>query len=80
MNWYARRASLAACYSAAEIFMTQDLSPNYTETERFLERRLDQAAWVGDSTSQVSLHILYIIRGSLLILYSIVGYNVDIWS
>lgn len=53
MNWYTRRASLAAIYSAADIFMTQDVSPNYTETERFLERRLNEAAWIGSSTRQV---------------------------
>lgn len=54
MNWYTKRASLAAIYSAADIFMTQDVSPNYTETERFLSRRLNEAAWIGSSTRQVS--------------------------
>ncbi|KAI9354771.1 rpsU-divergently transcribed protein [Pilaira anomala] len=52
MNWYTKRASLAAIYSSADIFMTQDLSPQYTETEKFLNRRLEQAAWIGSSTRQ----------------------------
>lgn len=55
MNWYTKRASLAAVYSAADVFMTQDMSPNYTETERFLQRRLEQAAWVGSSAHQVNI-------------------------
>ncbi|KAI8088558.1 rpsU-divergently transcribed protein [Thamnidium elegans] len=55
MNWYTKRASLAVIYSAADIFMTQDVSPNYTETERFLERRINEAAWIGSSTHQVSV-------------------------
>jgi ubiquinone biosynthesis protein COQ9 len=81
MNWYTRRASLAACYSAADVFMTQDLSPNYTETERFLERRLDQAAWVGSSTHQVKCtHILQIRGCALFFNIKLVGYYVDIWG
>jgi ubiquinone biosynthesis protein COQ9 len=64
MNWYTKRASLAAVYSAADVFMTQDMSPNYTETERFLQRRLEQAAWVGSSASQVNvLRFDYFILG-----------------
>ena len=53
MNWYTKRASLAAIYSSADMFMTRDLSPNYIETERFLERRLNDAAWFGSSARQV---------------------------
>jgi ubiquinone biosynthesis protein COQ9 len=56
MNWYTRRASLAAIYSASDMFMTRDLSPDYTETTRFLERRLDQASWVGSSARQVIIY------------------------
>ncbi|KAI7891617.1 rpsU-divergently transcribed protein [Mucor mucedo] len=59
MNWYTKRASLAAVYSAADVFMTQDLSPNYTETERFLTSRLDQAAWIGSSTRQLGTMLTF---------------------
>ena len=55
MNWYTKRASLAAVYSTADLYMTKDSSPNYAETERFLKRRLDEAAWVGSSARQVQL-------------------------
>jgi ubiquinone biosynthesis protein COQ9 len=54
MNWYTKRASLAAVYSATDLFMTRDISPNYSETQRFLNKRLDDAAWLGSSARQVN--------------------------
>ncbi|KAI7907185.1 COQ9-domain-containing protein [Cokeromyces recurvatus] len=53
MNWYTKRGSLAAIYSAADLFMTQDQSENFMETEKFLTRKLEQAAWLGSSARQV---------------------------
>lgn len=46
-RWYTKRASLAAIYSASEVFMTTDKSPNFEATEEFLDRRLDDAKEVG---------------------------------
>ena len=48
-SWYTKRASLSAIYSSTEIFMTQDTSTKYVETERFLDRRLAEAKVVGSS-------------------------------
>ncbi|CAO3702255.1 unnamed protein product [Rhizopus stolonifer] len=53
MNWYTKRASLAAVYSSTELYMSQDLSPDFVETEKFLQRRLSDAVWVGSTTRQV---------------------------
>ncbi|ORX55654.1 ubiquinone biosynthesis protein COQ9 [Hesseltinella vesiculosa] len=53
MNWYTKRASLAAVYSATELYMSQDLSQDYIETYRFLDRRLSDAACVGSTASQL---------------------------
>ncbi|KAI8065176.1 COQ9-domain-containing protein [Gongronella butleri] len=53
MNWYTKRASLAAVYSATELYMSQDLSEDYVETYRFLDRRLEDAACVGSTASQL---------------------------
>ncbi|KAI8391818.1 rpsU-divergently transcribed protein [Radiomyces spectabilis] len=52
MRWYSKRASLSAIYSATEVYMTQDISPNYQETLRFLDRRLNDAAWLGACAGQ----------------------------
>ncbi|KAL9543556.1 hypothetical protein PS6_009223 [Mucor atramentarius] len=59
MNWYTKRASLATVYSTADLYMTQDSSPNYAETERFLKRRLDEAAWVGSSARQLGTMLTF---------------------
>lgn len=42
-SWYTKRAGLAAIYASTELFMTQDRSPNFRETEEFLDRRLEGA-------------------------------------
>ena len=39
-SWYTKRATLSAIYSATEVFMTQDTSKDYVDTERFLDARL----------------------------------------
>ena len=60
--WYTKRAELSAIYSLTELFMTQDTSPAFKETENFLDRRLEEAHalrkaavgiadWVGFSTN-----------------------------
>jgi ubiquinone biosynthesis protein COQ9 len=46
-SWYTKRVSLAAIYSASEVFMTTDKSPNFEATEEFLDRRLEDAKEVG---------------------------------
>jgi ubiquinone biosynthesis protein COQ9 len=38
-SWYTKRGSLAALYSAAEIYQTQDKSPGRADTERFVDSR-----------------------------------------
>ena len=52
-SWYTKRASLSAVYSSAEVFMTTDTSPGFAETERFLDRRLEELKTVGESFGAV---------------------------
>ncbi|OCL02780.1 ubiquinone biosynthesis protein COQ9 [Glonium stellatum] len=42
-SWYTKRASLSAIYSATEVFMTQDQSTNFADTEKFLDARLEDS-------------------------------------
>ena len=51
--WYTDRAGLAALYASAEVFMTTDESRGFAETERFVERRLEEASQTRDSASMV---------------------------
>jgi ubiquinone biosynthesis protein COQ9 len=46
-SWYTKRASLSAIYSATEVFMTQDQSPGFKDTERFLDARLEDVMKIG---------------------------------
>ncbi|KAF2495536.1 ubiquinone biosynthesis protein COQ9 [Lophium mytilinum] len=46
-SWYTKRASLATIYSATEVFMTQDQSTGFKDTERFLDARLEDGMRVG---------------------------------
>jgi ubiquinone biosynthesis protein COQ9 len=46
-SWYTKRASLSAIYSSAEVFMTQDTSQDFRETEQFLDARLGDIMSIG---------------------------------
>ncbi|KAF1916383.1 COQ9-domain-containing protein [Ampelomyces quisqualis] len=46
-SWYSKRASLSTIYSATETYMTQDKSPDFLETEQFLDNRLEDLMKVG---------------------------------
>ncbi|KAG8529387.1 uncharacterized protein KY384_006023 [Bacidia gigantensis] len=41
--WFTDRAALASIYASAELYMTQDKSKGFVETDAFLQRRLDEA-------------------------------------
>ena len=49
INWYTRRATVAAVYSMTELFMIQDESPDFTETWAFLDRRLADLEKMGEN-------------------------------
>ncbi|KAI8614065.1 COQ9-domain-containing protein [Chytriomyces sp. MP71] len=53
LNWYSKRALLAGVYTSTELFMTQDKSPNFVDTEKFLDRRLADTAFIGRTTNEV---------------------------
>jgi ubiquinone biosynthesis protein COQ9 len=46
-SWYIKRATLSTIYSATEVYMTQDKSANFAETEQFLDNRLQDLTRVG---------------------------------
>ncbi|KAF2845189.1 ubiquinone biosynthesis protein COQ9 [Plenodomus tracheiphilus IPT5] len=46
-SWYTKRATLSAIYSSTEVYMTQDKSPNFVETEQFLDNRLGDLVKIG---------------------------------
>lgn len=46
-TWYTKRATLSMVYSTTELFMTNDTSHNFIDTNNFLRRRLDEVKSIG---------------------------------
>ena len=53
-SWYTKRATLSAIFSSTEVFMTTDTSPGFADTERFLDRRLQEVQSAGQTLGAVS--------------------------
>eukprot|EP01114_Cavostelium_apophysatum_P017901 TRINITY_DN5410_c0_g2_i1.p1 TRINITY_DN5410_c0_g2~~TRINITY_DN5410_c0_g2_i1.p1 ORF type:complete len:286 (+),score=34.06 TRINITY_DN5410_c0_g2_i1:49-906(+) len=49
-DWYTKRATVAAIYSSAEIFMLTDASPGFKDTFAFVERRLNDVMRLDQTT------------------------------
>ncbi|MCJ1462804.1 Ubiquinone biosynthesis protein coq9, mitochondrial [Pseudocyphellaria aurata] len=56
-SWYTKRAALSAIYASSELFMTQDTSPDFADTEAFLHRRLDGAEKAKDTIGMMGTWI-----------------------
>jgi len=52
-SWYTKRASLSAVYASTELYMTQDKSENYEETQGYLDRRLSEVQRFGGAVGAV---------------------------
>lgn len=52
-SWYTKRGMLAGVYAASEMFMTQDKSANFKDTEEFVDRRLEDVQKIGSITGAV---------------------------
>ena len=53
-SWYTKRASLAGVYAAAEVYQTTDQSTEFRDTERFVDRRLEDVRVVGGAGWEVA--------------------------
>ncbi|KAJ3217077.1 E2 ubiquitin-conjugating protein mms2 [Dinochytrium kinnereticum] len=73
MNWYSKRALLAGVYTSTELFMTQDQSPNFVETEKFLDRRLQDVAVIGKTAGEVKNIVNFSVSTFAGILRSVSG-------
>jgi ubiquinone biosynthesis protein COQ9 len=50
-SWYTKRGSLAALFSAAEVYQTQDNTPGRVDTERFVDSRLSDIKMASEGAS-----------------------------
>ena len=53
-SWYTKRLSVSAIYASAEVVMTRDSSPDFSDTEAFVSRRLEDCEVVGSKISAVT--------------------------
>lgn len=54
ISWYRKRALLAGIYTTTEIYMLTDFSPGYRDTWQQLDRRLQDAMWLGNTWSSIA--------------------------
>ncbi|KAI4135825.1 MAG: hypothetical protein LQ347_000328 [Umbilicaria vellea] len=69
-SWYTKRASLSAIYSSTEVFMTQDKSADFVETERFFDRRLQESRTFGTALASIGQWVNFTGHASTNILRS----------
>lgn len=69
-SWYTKRASLSTIYSATEVFMTQDTSKGFVETEQFLDSRLRDLQAVGGFVGKLGEWVGYTGRSTVNVLRS----------
>ncbi|RHZ76048.1 hypothetical protein Glove_208g33 [Diversispora epigaea] len=70
MNWYTKRGNLAIIYSSTELYMCQDISPDYSGTLQFLDRRLQDIATFGKTINEINIFAEYVSRSFMGILAS----------
>jgi len=70
MSWYTKRATLSTIYSATEVFMTQDTSKNFVETEQFLDNRLQDLQSVGGFMGKLGEWVNYTGHSTINVLRS----------
>ncbi|CAB4490272.1 ubiquinone biosynthesis protein COQ9 [Rhizophagus irregularis] len=70
MNWYSKRAILAAIYTSTELYMTQDTSPDFTGTYQFLNRRLQDSATFGSLINEINTFANFAAKSTIGILSS----------
>lgn len=69
-SWYTKRASLSMIYSSAELFMTNDTSPDFADTAKFLRTRLDEIQSVGNAVSSVGQWVGFTMNAGVNVLRS----------
>ena len=69
-SWYSKRATLSAIYASTEVFMITDSSTDFTETEQFLDRRLEEGKVIGSRVKDVEQWVGFNTMGLINLLRS----------
>lgn len=69
-SWYTKRATLSMVYSTTELFMTNDRSPDFAETNQFLQRRLNEVKTMGTTLGSIGQWVGFTANAGINILRS----------
>ena len=69
-SWYTKRATLSMIYTSTELFMTNDKSPDFADTDRFLSRRLDDVKSVGGTVGSIGQWVGFTLNAGVNVLRS----------
>ena len=65
ISWYTKRATLSTIYASSEVFMTTDKSEGFVETERFLDRRLEESKSIGETIGGIKQLVGFTAMGAV---------------
>eukprot|EP00126_Sphaerothecum_destruens_P000119 Sdes_comp10148_c0_seq1m1761 len=66
LNWYTKRALFLGVYSLTELYMIQDQSSDFESTWGFLDRKLDNIAWLAVNVKHLDAcaeQVFHLIKG-----------------
>lgn len=69
-SWYTKRASLSAVYTSSELFMTNDASPDFRDTRRFLDARISEVSSMGSAVGAIGQWVGFTASAGLNVLRS----------
>lgn len=59
-SWYTKRLAVSSVYASAELVMTQDQSPDFSFTEGFVERRLEDSRAIGNKWTDIKSYLGFV--------------------
>ncbi|KAK2841699.1 hypothetical protein Q5P01_011899 [Channa striata] len=78
MNWYTKRAALTGIYNTTELVMVQDSSPDFQDTWKFLDNRIQDVVSMATTAKQVQSTgeaVVQGLMGAAITLKNLTGMN-----
>ncbi|KAF3689240.1 Ubiquinone biosynthesis protein COQ9, mitochondrial Precursor [Channa argus] len=78
MNWYTKRAALTGIYNTTELVMVQDSSPDFQDTWKFLDNRIQDVVNMATTAKQVQSTgeaVVQGLMGAAITLKNLTGMN-----
>jgi ubiquinone biosynthesis protein COQ9 len=69
-SWYTKRAALSTIHASSELFMTNDKSEGFRDTQAFLHQRLQEAKSLGGVASSIGQWVGFTAKATVNVLRS----------